>query len=303
MSFPPAHIHGSNAADLAQYISIQNSWGAADQWYKSSPLLPPMPSDVRREQVRWMGSTSTFRGMCTLNGSIVFPDLSVCYYRIIYPTSSHQPSDSSVQRKAWYTYRPPPMTADALVLAHTTYGEDIASFVEGYEGTGQYVTNGECWSLAHEAIQYTTQRNPGRMPVPSLSRTHGHLIWCGRPGEGRWRGDDSHVRRGDIVEWRTARVESRRGWSILGDPEHTAVIVEDCVPSVAVSNGVSLPPAQLGTLTVVEQSRGSPPKRMSYALNELIAGEVWIYRPVCMREYVGAEFEVEAPPGAPIIEV
>lgn len=230
MTFPPIPTHGSNGADLAQYFSADRPWGPGDNWYNSSSPIPPMPPGVPQSQTRWAASTSSGGGTVTLAASLVFADMSVCYYRVSYPSGQHSPSDSRVRREAWYTLRPPSLPGGPLVAAHSAYGEIIASFAESYAGTGQYVSRGECWDLAHEALEVARTQYPDQAPVPSISRCHGHLIYCGRPGEGRWRGGDGCVRRGDIVEWRTVRIESGHGWATLGDPDHTAVIVRDCTP-------------------------------------------------------------------------
>ena len=72
---------------------------------------------------------------------------------------------------------------------------------------------------------------------------------------------------------------------------------------IPVVDGSALTPAELGSLTVVEQSVGSPPKLETYTLSGMTQGEMWIYRPICMREYVGFEFEVAPSPGVPVIAV
>lgn len=58
---------------------------------------------------------------------------------------------------------------------------------------------GECWDMASEALASVTDLPP---PVPSIARTHGHLIFCGsakskdvkRDQRGRWRGVGAHLR-------------------------------------------------------------------------------------------------------------
>ena len=55
----------------------------------------------------------------------------------------------------------------------------------------------------------------------------------------------------------------------------------------AVQGGVVLSPSDLGGLEVIEQSTGSPPSRARYNLGMYQEGEMWIYRPRCMKAYVG----------------
>jgi len=124
------------------------------------------------------------------------------------------------------------------------------------------------------------------------------LLFCGKPGAGRWRGGDDRFRAGDIVEWRSVRIGMQYGaFAILGDPDHTAVLVEDTVPRCDVADGQSVLPADVGVLTVVEQTAGRAPKRESYDLGKLQQGEVWVYRPVGMVEYLGSTLSVDVPSG------
>lgn len=108
--------------------------------------------------------------------------------------------------------------------------------------------------------------------------------------------NDTNVRRGDILEWRKARVSKLdgRSWSDLGNPEHTAVIVNSYLPSEASANtrptdGQSIAPWEVGVLEVVEQSQGKVPTRAEYDLTGMESGEIWIYRPVGMQEYIGID--------------
>jgi len=198
----------------------------------------------------------------------------------------------------------------ALVDAHETYGETIAAFAESFAGTGEFCSRGECWDLAHEALKYFDAYDYVPKPVPSLSRTHGHLIFEGKAmGKGnmvgRWRGGDDRVRRGDIVEWRRVKINtvgaSPYSWATLGDPDHTAIIVRDSQPTRQPTDGKPLSPAELVSLEVVEQSVSSPPERKDYDMNAFEEGEVWIYRPVSMQAYLGTLLAARCPEGVPAL--
>ncbi|OSD03738.1 hypothetical protein PYCCODRAFT_1434125 [Trametes coccinea BRFM310] len=303
-SYPPHPERGSSAEDLAHYFSPTTHWPSA--WYTEENLVPP---PLRGNQhLTWTGSWWSDGRTKTLAVGVLFADLSMCWYTVAFPphltpNTPHDPNDArTVQRHAAYLPRPAPWDPERLVAAHETYGETIASFAESFEGTGRHCARGECWDLANEAIKSFEQYDWVPKPVPSISRTHGHLIYEGRAADkgrtqvGRWRGGDDRVRRGDIVEWRKARVS--RGpyaWSTLGDPDHTAVIVRDMVPRTAVKDGMAVPPRELGTLEVVEQGVTSPPKRERYDLSQFEEGEVWIYRPVGMVEYLGTLLTAKCP--------
>ncbi|CDO70437.1 hypothetical protein BN946_scf184999.g78 [Trametes cinnabarina] len=287
-SYPPHPEHGSSAEDLARYFLPTTFWDSP--WYTEENVLPP---PLRGNQhLTWTGSWWSDGRTKTLSVATLFADLSMCWYTVSFPqnytpNTSHDPNDPrTIQRHAAYLPRPSSWDRERLVAAHQTYGETIASFAESFEGTGRHCARGECWDLADEAIKSFEQYDWVPKPVPSISRTHGHLIYEGRAADkgrtqvGRWRGGDDRVRRGDIVEWRKARVsKGPYAWSTLGDPEHTAVVVADMVPRTAVADGLSVPPRELGTLEVVEQSVRSPPKRERYDLSQLEEGEVWVYRP------------------------
>jgi hypothetical protein len=187
-----------------------------------------------------------------------------------------------------------------LQQAAETYGATVAAFAERAEASGRPVARGECWDVAHEALLHAESLfGPHDAPILSTARAHGHLLFCGKPGVGRWRGGDDRLRAGDIVEWRTVRIGMGQygAFSILGDPDHTAVLVQDTVPRCAVADGQSVKPADVGVLTVVEQTAGRAPKRDSYDLAKLQQGEVWVYRPVGMIMYLGSTLSIDIPSG------
>jgi hypothetical protein len=204
-----------------------------------------------------------------------------------------------VKRDVAYLPRPKALGKETLVEANLTYGETIASFAESFLGNGEYCARGECWDLANEALKYFDEFEYVPKPVPSISRTHGHLIYEGKAlgkGQGmvgRWRGGDDRVRRGDIVEWRSVRIgiygAPPGSYSILGDPDHTAIVVRETVPKGVVGDGRPLSPEALGSLEVVEQSVGQLPDRRVYDLRGFEEGEMWVYRPVGFETYLGFE--------------
>ncbi|KAI0370924.1 hypothetical protein BV20DRAFT_966009 [Pilatotrama ljubarskyi] len=311
MSYPPPCEHGSLAEDLAHYFSPLTHWSSA--WYASekSFLAPPIEGNG---QLTWTASSSYNGYTKTLYVGVLFVDLSMCFYSVSWPQNApptHDPNDArAVQRSAQYLPCPTPWDRARLVEAHETYGETVASFAESYEGTGQPCARGECWDLANEALKSFEQYDWVPKPVPSVCRTHGHLMYEGKAADkgrtqaGRWRGGDDRVRRGDIVEWRTARVgKGPYSWAMLGNPDHTAVIVSEMVPRVAVADGMSVPPRELGTLEVIEQSLGKPPTRATYDLSNLEEGEVWIYRPVGMEAYVGTMLVAQCPEGVNALSI
>ncbi|KAH9915325.1 uncharacterized protein B0H18DRAFT_940000 [Fomitopsis serialis] len=314
MSYPPSTQYGSAALDVAMHFSPSAHWD--DEWYKSSNMgfVPGLKGRSDTRQVATITQPDPYTAV--FHGSALFADLSIVWFSVSYPLASESdPNDTrTVRREARYLPRPSPMDRGALVEASETYGETIASFAESFVDAGEYCARGECWDLAAKAIECFEQYDYVPPPIPSTLRTHGHLIFEGKAmGKGnqvgRWRGGDDRVRRGDIVEWRKVRFVMSTGrmtqTKMLGNPDHTAVIVSDAVPSVQVSDGQSLKPADLGTLEVVDQSvsTGIKPKLDKCVMSGFEEGEVWIYRPVSMQAYIGCALQAECPEGINALRV
>ncbi|KAI5119277.1 hypothetical protein M0805_008058 [Coniferiporia weirii] len=304
MAYPPPTEHGCQALDLAYYFHPSTYWDTA--WYADPSALPPPM--LGKQHGQYKGMYVTHNDICTVRRAVLFGDLSACWFSLTYSTSNQSHPARIKERKAWYVLPPGPMGGDVLADASATYGETIASFAESFLGTGSFCARGECWDLAAESLKCFSEYDYVDAPVPSLNRTHGHLIFEGKAlgggrQVGRWRGGDDRVRRGDFVEWRSVRIGIAGGApgaiGILGDPDHTAVITRDAVPEGgALYDGGSLLPRALRELEVVEQSRNfqpTEPKRQTYDMERFEEGEVWIYRPVPMKEYIGFE-EIECEP-------
>lgn len=287
MSFPPPAANGSAAADLAVYMHPSTPWDT--EWYSSSSS--PIPPHLNGSpDIRFAGSFSQSGRTKTARGVILFSDLSICWYSVTY-------GSGPVTRWARFRPRPEPLSSSVLQQAAEAYGATVAAFAERAEASGRPVARGECWDIAHEALLHAESLfGPHDAPILSTARAHGHLLFCGKPGVGRWRGADDRLRAGDVVEWRSVRIGMGYGaFALLGEPDHTAVLVQDTVPRCAVSDGQSVKPADVGVLTVVEQSAGHAPKRDSYDLGKLQQGEVWVYRPIGMITYLGSTLSIDIP--------
>lgn len=291
---------GSAAQDFCAFFSSSERWDSP--WYSSeNPTPPPLaqfPDCMRTSSIQWLGDTYT------LSGSALFGDLSACWYTVEW--SGRTANDTSkARRKAGFTPKPDALSQDELVAAHETYGETVAGFAEGYEGTGQWCARGECWDLANEALKAFEQWDYVPKPLPCVGRTHGHLIFEGKAWgknpvtqqAGRWRGGDDRIRRGDIVQWKSASVSTGHMKFTIGSPDHTAIIVRDQQPLKTPCDFEAMRPADLGQLEVVEQSVHSPPSRQVYQLGGMEAGEIWIYRPIGMEVYLKFIFSVNWPEG------
>ena len=159
------------------------------------------------------------------------------------------------------------------MLTTTRYGERIAAWCEARIGTK--VGNGECWTLANDAITAVAEecRAQNQEPcVPSRSYVHGALIYTyipPKPSDPPSGVLAAGTARGDIIQFLTAHFRSRDGlsWSSRGAPDHTAVIT-------AVERG--------GILKVLEQNVGGTKIVMEgkVDMSEMTSGEVRIFRPV-----------------------
>ncbi|KAI0799581.1 hypothetical protein BC629DRAFT_1591766 [Irpex lacteus] len=161
----------------------------------------------------------------------------------------------------------------------------------------------------NEALKQFDQYDYIPKPVPSIHRTHGHLIFEGKAekmdcaaGEVARRGRPNKARR----YRRMAECQSRDGPAWLCDAGYTGphcYHVSETTPRVAVADGQAVKPSEVGRLVVVEQSVGSPPKQQSYDLSQLQEGEVWVYRPIGMELYIGAALTAQCPEGVAALSI
>lgn len=98
--------------------------------------------------------------------------------------------------------------------------------------------------------------------------------YCRVAQGGAWAWLDAHASGSCRVQTINEVNAPRGSWSTLGDPDHTAVIVSDAVPSRTPIDGQALLPSELHSLEVIEQSAGKVPTKRRYDLTAFSAGEV-----------------------------
>lgn len=140
---------------------------------------------------------------------------------------------------------------------------------------GQQVGNGECWTLANEALKAVAAECVARREepcMPSQGVIHGGLIYSNlppKPVDPPGGVEAAGVARGDIVQLLSAHFKSKDGLrqSWAGMPDHTAVVI-------GVERG--------GILNVLEQNTGGVKKvgKGRYDFSEMVKGEVRIFRAV-----------------------
>ncbi|EKD11812.1 GMP synthase [Drepanopeziza brunnea f. sp. 'multigermtubi' MB_m1] len=200
-----------------------------------------------------------------------FPDLSSSKIRITWDSSNPGYTVKAEQR---HTPPPRPLSRQELEDCRAKYSDSIAAWCESK--MGQQVGNGECWTLANEALKAVAQQCTSRGQEPctaSQELVHGHILYTYRPAislkpEPAGGILAAGVARGDIIQILSARFESPNGsFQVAGQPDHTAVIT-----------GVE----PNGVLRVVQQNTGGVKRVVTgnYNMSELTTGEVRIFRAV-----------------------
>lgn len=170
----------------------------------------------------------------------------------------------------------PPVATKALLSSGTEkYGEHIANWCEVKEG--QTVGDGECWSLAHDALEKAC----GKHAFVSSGLVHGALIATFKGNETSLPdieipsvSDD--IRRGDILQFKSCVFKTHKRTTMCGSPDHTAIVL-DVQPSDAADRD-----DRLKWMEIIHQNMGGIRKvRVSdIDLSNLTEGELRVYRPV-----------------------
>lgn len=223
------------------YPDSYPEWSGVQPWFIKPNANPS--SLINRNDVARMSSWMYSGNNYCLLGCALFADLSHLWWEVSW--DSTRPADTVSTQVA---YRKPPGSwndEERLTEASKGFGDWLAGFAETNAANRTPVGDGECWTLAAEAIKYTNDTaklTESNRLMKTIGRTHGFLLYAGKADElqgqcGRWRGGDrirAHgggIRRGDIVEWRTVKIRIKGSapgsWATLGAPDHTAIVVAD----------------------------------------------------------------------------
>jgi len=134
---------------------------------------------------------------------------------------------------------------------------------------GRQVGNGECWTLAHDALEFV--RDTITPPVMVSNGTiHGQCIYQ-HDGASHLSGRLEDVRCGDVVQYLSCKFERKQNGRIVysssaGAPDHTSVVIGrmDRTINILHQNVGGVRKVQTGELIV----------------DEMVSGKLWIYRPV-----------------------
>lgn len=187
------------------------------------------------------------------------PDLSTLVVKFTWDGDQISPLKTLKQKEEFIP--PPTATKSQLVSGNHKYAEHIANWCEVKQGS--QVGDGECWTLAKEALQ----KSCGDHAFVSTGLNHGALIKTFNAGYGCI--DEpvtDTVKRGDILQFKSCVFKSKHGWQELGHPDHTAIVIY--------TNGP--------TLGVIQQNSGDQKvvKKGELNLNEFAKGELRVFRPV-----------------------
>lgn len=209
-SYPPPQSHSSSALSLLHYI-LYDSYTSA--WFTTPSATPP-PLTTRND-IRSSSSWTQTGDLKSLAGVVLFGDASIIWYKLSWSVReeiSNQLGSIFERVKKEGKYRPIPEAWDGerLYAASEMYGPLLAEFAEKSVVSRRPVARGECWDIANEGLNSIINgRKDLPAPFPSIARTHGALMFYGKAGGknlGVWRGGDSYVRPGDIVEWRIVKI-------------------------------------------------------------------------------------------------
>lgn len=197
-------------------------------------------------------------------------DLSTIKLKLTWKDQGNSPLDTLVQE---LTFIPPPVATKEMIMdGHKTFGDHVASWCENK--LGQQVGNGECWTLAHDALQ----KGCGKHAFVSSGLIHGALLYTVKPGNGDDRPEvifgsivNDEVRRGDVLQFKSCFFKYPQSTQTYGSPDHTAVVV-----AVEGSDPV------LKKLTVLQQNVNGDKtvQKGELDLSKLKGGDVKVYRPV-----------------------
>jgi hypothetical protein len=232
---PPLPLHSKPPSSTK---TTQSSWVPTDiplnfetQWYCADPMqqIPYLAANpnkaISSSSVSASGSGSG--GHLTWSYTAIFAirwttDLSRTFIRVTWNSTDPK---RSVQARQKHLPPPAPLSSTDLEKAAGLYGDAVVRFCE--LNLGRQVGNGECWTLAHDALVHVRDSVNPRVMV-SNGTIHGQCIYqrdAGMIVSGRL----EDVRRGDVVQYLECKFERRQGGRIVyassaGAPDHTSYI-------------------------------------------------------------------------------
>ncbi|MCJ1378295.1 hypothetical protein MMC17_001392 [Xylographa soralifera] len=258
-------------------------------WFTNSPPVFPVPSMKAKGPTacsysfRWESDSSGTMQKVLVASVRWLDDLSTTKIHVTW-----KDTDPLHTARAQQKHFPPPapLSPAELDKAHRAYGSNIAAWAES--SLGHTVGDGECWTLAQQALldlAQTYRAHGQEPPLVSQGLSHGYCILtlsAGSPGDNAGLLQLADVRRGDILQMKNAHFKTvkeappvRQGcgkWQ-KGRGERDVRLVQHTAVVVGVEGEV---------VRVVEQN-GAVPRAVGegrYDLGDMVMGEMSVYRAV-----------------------
>lgn len=243
-------------------LQLQTGWFA-------SPVIK-LPSSFSNTNhtysTQFSGSSSTL-----ILAIRISEDLSIVKYRLQWDSTNPLGTVKSERKEL---LPPPTLTQAQLVQAYEQFGNGVASWAEA--SIGRQVGNGECWTLAQEAIEKSSHG----FAMSSQGYTHGAVVYHAIGGASAPLAYNDSIRRGDILQFKNGKFETRNSQGVVvststvGMPDHTSVVT-----SVSENNRVvDILQQNVGGVKIVQKGQ--------HNLDEFTEGEIKIFRPV-WKEWAG----------------
>ena len=187
----------------------------------TSPPTPPAQSPPPASLPPGSGSASNITWLYTATFAVRWTtDLSRTYIRVTW--SSNNPS-STVRGQQKHFPPPVPLAPAELERAAGLYGAGVRAWCQ--RQLGRQVGNGECWTLAHDALEFVAGTVTPKCMV-SCGTIHGQCVYARDRGV-TTAGGLMTVREGDIVQYLECKFERRQNGRVVysstaGAPDHTS---------------------------------------------------------------------------------
>ena len=188
------------------------------------PYLAANPSDAISASsitASGSGSASHMTWLYTATFAIRWTkDLSRTFIRVTW--SSDSPS-RTVRGTQKHFPPPTPLGPADLERAARLYGAGVVAWCE--RQVGRQVGDGECWTLAHDALEFVGGTTMPRVMV-SCGKVHGQCVYAREAGKVVM-GTLEGVRGGDVVQYLECKFERRENGRVMysstaGAPDHTS---------------------------------------------------------------------------------
>jgi myosin tail region-interacting protein MTI1 len=203
-------------------LDLERGWYATDPMQQIPYLTAHASTAISASAISASGSGSPSHMIWVYTAVFAIrwtTDLSRTFIRLTW--SSENP-ETTVRATQKHFPPPTPLPAPDLEKCAGLYGPGVVGFARGQ--VGRQVGDGECWTLAHDALEFVQQTVEPRCMV-SNGKIHGQVVFtC--DAEQAVGGALEGVRTGDIVQYLECKFERRVNGRVVhsssaGSPDHT----------------------------------------------------------------------------------